>query len=363
LLSNFQFRGSIYLLMFLIKILLSPFSFLYLLITSFRNHLYNIGYTRSFKFDTKIIAVGNLTVGGTGKTPHVEYLIRLLKDSYKIATLSRGYGRKTKGILIADDKATASTLGDEPMQFYKKFSSDVSVVVGEERALAIPTILFEKPDTQVILLDDAYQHRKVIPDLNILLTDYNRPFYEDSILPGGRLRESRSGAKRADLVIVSKCPANLDEEKRNEIISKIKRYSSATAPIFFTGISYKEPCSVFGNSVETIKKIILFSGIVKTKGLKAEVEKNYELLKFFEYPDHYEYSEKDFKKMANYYAENYKEGLALLTTEKDMVKIISHPQRDLLENLPLYYLPIEVFFLRDKEKFDALVLNSLNNLS
>ena len=349
--------------MFLIKILLSPFSVLYLLITSFRNHLYNIGYTRSFKFNTRIIAVGNLTVGGTGKTPHVEYLIRLLKGSYKIATLSRGYGRKTKGILIADDKATASTLGDEPMQFYKKFSPDISVVVGEERALAIPTILFEKPDTQVILLDDAYQHRKVTPDLNILLTDYNRPFYKDSVLPGGRLRESRSGAKRADVIIVSKCPATIGQEERTKIIKEIKRYSSATAPVFFTGIAYKEPRSVFGNSVETIKKIILFSGIAKAAGLKAELEKNYELVKFFEYPDHYNYTATDFKKMADCYAENYKEGLALLTTEKDMVKIISHPQRDLLENLPLYYLPIEVFFLSDKEKFDTLILNSLNNLS
>ena len=349
--------------MFLIKILLSPFSFLYLLITSLRNHLYTIGYTRSFKFDTKIIAVGNLTVGGTGKTPHVEYLIRLLKDSYKVATLSRGYGRKTRGIVIADGKATADTLGDEPMQFYKKFSAEISVAVGEERALAIPTLLLEKPDTQVILLDDAYQHRKVIPDLNILITDYNRPFYDDSILPGGRLRESRTGAKRADVIIVSKSPANLEDEKRNKIIGKIKKYSSAAAPVFFTGISYKEPRSVFGNSVESIKKIILFSGIAKAEGLKAEVGKNYELLKFFEYPDHHDYVASDFKKMTDYYSENYKDSLALLTTEKDMVKIISNPHRELFENVPLYYLPIEVFFLKDKEKFDGLIFNSLNNLS
>jgi tetraacyldisaccharide 4'-kinase len=249
------------------------------------------------------------------------------------------------------------------MQFYKKFSQDISVVVGEERALAIPTLLFEKPDTQVILLDDAYQHRKVTPDLNILLTDYNRPFYEDTVLPGGRLRESRAGAKRADVIIVSKCPKNLEEQKRNEITSKVKKYSSALAPVFFTGISYIEPRSVFGNSVETIKKIILFSGIAKAGGLKTEVEKNYELLMFFEYSDHHDYASSDFKKMADYYTANYKEGLALLTTEKDMVKIIAHPQRELLENLPLYYLPIEVFFLKDKDKFDGLILNSLNNLS
>ena len=349
-------------LMFLIKILLSPFSFLYLFITSFRNHLYNIGYTRSFKFDTKVIAVGNLTVGGTGKTPHIEYLIRLLKDSYKIATLSRGYGRKTKGILIADAKANANSLGDEPMQFYKKFSPDVIVAVGEERALAIPTILFEKPDTQVILLDDAYQHRKVTPDVNILLTDYNRPFYRDSILPGGRLRESRNGAKRANTIIVSKCPDNLTEQEKEEITRQIKKYSN-TVPIFFTGIIYKEPFPVFDKKVDSIKKVILFSGIAKAGGLKAEVESNYELLKFFEYSDHHDYSASDLKKMADYYSSEKQEGLVVLTTEKDMVKIISHPDKSIIENLPLYYLPIEIFFLKDKEKFDNLILNSLNNHS
>ena len=349
--------------MFLIKILLSPFSFLYWLVTSFRNHLYNIGYTRSFKFDTKVIAVGNLTVGGTGKTPHVEYLIRLLKDRYKIATLSRGYGRKTKGILIADQQATAASIGDEPMQFYKKFSQDVTVTVGEERALAIPTILFEKPGTQVILLDDAYQHRKVTPDLNILLTDYNRPFYKDTILPGGRLRESRAGSKRADVVIVSKCPDNLTEQQRKDITKGIKKYAITTVPVFFTGIAYKGPQAVFANKVDSIKKVILFSGIAKAGGLKAEVEKKSELVKFFEYPDHHHYSANDFKKMTEYYNSVKQEGLILLTTEKDMVKIISHPDKNILENLPLYYLPIEVFVLQDKEKFDSLILNSLNNPS
>ena len=203
--------------------LLYPFTLLYGTITDFRNHLYNMGQRPSIQFDTNVINVGNLTVGGTGKTPHVEYLIRLLHSQYKVATLSRGYGRKTKGFILANDEATAESIGDEPLQFYKKFKNECVVSVGEERALAIPHILTEHPETQVVLLDDAYQHRAVTPSFNILLTDYNRLFYQDYPFPSGRLRERRKGAKRANAVIVTKCPDDLSSSAQQAIEQQIRK--------------------------------------------------------------------------------------------------------------------------------------------
>ena len=193
--------------MILLRILLFPFSWLYYLITQIRNRLYDRGLKPSVKFELPVICVGNLTVGGTGKTPMIEHLIRLLQNRFKVATLSRGYGRATKGIRIAGPSENASTIGDEPFQFYTKFGKRITVAVGEERALAIPTILQECSDTQIILLDDGFQHRKVSPGFSILLTDYHRPFYNDFLLPSGRLRESRWGAERADVIVVTKCPS------------------------------------------------------------------------------------------------------------------------------------------------------------
>ncbi|HEX8547877.1 MAG TPA: tetraacyldisaccharide 4'-kinase, partial [Cytophagaceae bacterium] len=225
--------------------LLYPFSFLYKTVTSIRNHLYDIGHFRSFSFQIKTISVGNLTVGGTGKTPHIEYIINLLKADRNICTLSRGYGRKTTGIVFGDNNSTATSIGDEPMQYLLKYSPQTSVVVGEERALAIPTIIHELPKTDLILLDDAFQHRPVKPGLNILLCDFNKPFYSDHLMPTGRLRESRSGAKRADVVLVSKCPDSLSDNEMRVIKSKILPYIQKDVDIFFTGVTYKEPVPIF----------------------------------------------------------------------------------------------------------------------
>jgi tetraacyldisaccharide 4'-kinase len=192
-----------------LRILLLPVAWLYEGITRLRNWLYDKGYKKSTSFPLPVISVGNLTVGGTGKTPHVEYLVRLLKDQRQLVTLSRGYGRQTKGFLIADEQANAATIGDEPMQFYQKFGHQIKVAVGEKRVPAIEQILRLYPKTEIILLDDAFQHRAVRPCFSILLSDYHRPFYTDFVLPAGRLRESRKGAGRADAVIFSKCPQNL----------------------------------------------------------------------------------------------------------------------------------------------------------
>jgi tetraacyldisaccharide 4'-kinase len=358
--------------MFLKVFVLYPFTLLYIFVTNFRNFLYDKNYKKSFKFQSNVINVGNLTVGGTGKTPHIEFLIHFLKDKYKIATLSRGYGRKTKGFLWADESSTAQTIGDEPLQFYKKFSEDsspesnslqnVSVTVCEERILAVPQILFDKPETQVILLDDAFQHRAIHPNLNILLTDYNRLFYKDFPFPSGRLRESRNGAKRADVVVVSKCPLDLKKEEKQQIKQKISRYVVTQTPIFFTGITYGEIQLVFQNPAfqqpiltkET--QVLLVSGIAQTLSLEQYIQKNYTLTKHLRYGDHHFYSVKDLQKIENEFAKMTAPSKIILTTEKDYVKLADKKFEAILSPLPIYYVPIEVYFLEDEEKFKEIVL-------
>ncbi|MEO0552870.1 MAG: tetraacyldisaccharide 4'-kinase [Bacteroidota bacterium] len=338
--------------MHFLVILLFPFTLLYDLITRFRNHLYNIGYKRSFSFETNVISVGNLTVGGTGKTPMVEYIIRALQEKFKLATLSRGYGRKTKGFRIGGHDDTARTIGDEPFQILKKFS-DVNVIVCEDRALAIPFILSEKPDTEVILLDDAYQHRSVKPDLNILLTDFNLPFYNDFILPSGRLRESRLGAKRADIIVITKCPDSISESQQKRIIDEVHKYNSE-AEIFFTGIRYGDFKS-FGTDDQLKDKLIAFSGIAKPDLFVNYLKSHYNLTEHIGFKDHYEYTQKDVSKLVN----KLDTGSSLVTTEKDMVKLIKPEFEDLIKGASLFYLPIEAYFIKDGKRFDTLVRNPI----
>jgi tetraacyldisaccharide 4'-kinase len=206
----------------LFKILMAPFSLLYGIGVSLRNTFYKTGVLKSISFNLPIISVGNLSVGGAGKTPHIEYLIRLLKDYLNVATVSRGYKRKTKGFLFVKPKMNAEQVGDEPLQFKRKFQ-DVAVTVSESRTFAIPEILGEHPDTQVVLLDDAFQHRSIKPGLNILLTEFSKPFTKDFLLPSGRLREWRSAYQRADVVVVSKCPREVTQEEKEK---NHDRYSS-----------------------------------------------------------------------------------------------------------------------------------------
>ncbi|HEX6224709.1 MAG TPA: tetraacyldisaccharide 4'-kinase [Chryseolinea sp.] len=339
--------------MILLRILLFPFSLLYYLITQVRNYRYDHGLRSSVKFELPVICVGNLSLGGTGKTPMIEHLIRLLQDRYKLATLSRGYGRATKGIRIAETADNASTLGDEPFQFHTKFSKRVTVAVGEERALAIPTILQEHPDIQVILLDDGFQHRQVSAGFNILLTDYHRPFYNDYLLPSGRLRESRSGATRADVIVVTKCPASLPEEKMIEIERSIRGYASR--PVFFTTIRYGTPKPFSKTAAAPTKQIVLISGIANSKPLEAYAVENFTLIKHLEYRDHHTYTVTDIKNFVNLRRDHPQ--VSFLTTEKDKVKLDVPQFHDLLNGIPLFYLPIEIDFLKAGEDFDEMVLN------
>ncbi len=339
-----------------VQLLLLPLTLLYKGATQTRNYLYDRKIKKSFEFGTKVINVGNLTVGGTGKTPHVEYLIRHLSQKYSICTLSRGYGRKTKGFILADEQATAQSIGDEPMQFYSKFSSVIGVAVGEDRATAIPQILFEREATELIILDDAFQHRAVVPNLNILLCDFNRPFYQDFPFPSGRLRESRHGAKRADIVIVSKCPSDLDENSQANIKKAIQPYTKDTTPIFFTTMCYGEACLAQDphSSTKILPKganVVLVSGIAQAAPLEGYVKQHYRLLTHIRFADHHHYQANDLKKIIATLQSFKQEEAVIITTEKDEVKLGDDTFLPLWKAIPRYYLPIEVQFLNDEPLF------------
>ena len=339
------------------KYLLFPFSFLYGLVTDVRNLLYDKGFWKETSFDLPIINVGNLTVGGTGKTPHVEYLIRLLKDKYSLTTLSRGYGRKTKGFILADATANSQKIGDEPYQIYQKFMSEIEVAVGENRVEAISKILRHNPENDLIILDDAFQHRAVKPSLNLLLIDYSRPIYEDFTFPAGRLRERRHGAKRTDIVIITKCSEDLTIEKQNDIERNLQPYLNDCTPFFFTKIKYGKPQNCRSDKVNiNFQKVILLSGIANPRPFEEYTKTQFRVINHLIFKDHHDFSEIDLVEIKNL---KDMDGTVILMTEKDRVKFIPFLNHELLKGVELYYLPIEIEFLNNKMKdnFNDLILS------
>ncbi len=338
----------------ILRALLFPFTLVYHLITEIRNRLYDQGLKPAASFDVPVIGVGNLTIGGTGKTPMVEHLIRLLSPQYKVATLSRGYGRRTRGIRIAGAGDSPETVGDEPFQFFDKFN-DVYVAVGEERALAITYILNDKPDTEVIIMDDAFQHRRVRPSFQVLLTEYSRLFHRDFVLPSGNLRESKKGARRADAVVVTKCPREIGEEEMMKIQSGIRLYTQS--PIFFSTLRYNAPAAL-GANLHQRDSVILVSGIAETHTLTAHVEANYRLVKHLAYRDHHRYTRNDLQVISDLAR---KHNAMVITTEKDAVKIKSPDFKPYIDEIPWFYLPIEIEFIRNGKDFDEMLLNVVKN--
>jgi len=328
-----------------LKFLLYPFSLLYGLVMWVRNRLYDSGTLTAVSFDIPMIAVGNLSVGGTGKTPHVEYLIRLLKERFAVATLSRGYNRKTRGFFLANENSTAAQLGDEPMQFHQKFP-DISVSVGEERMLAVPELLRERQETQVILLDDAFQHRSIKPGMNILVTEYNRPFTRDHVVPFGRLREGRSGYERANIIIVSKCPAALAESEKRALEQEI-----APLPhqgLFFTSLQYGQLYDMLSGLPVTAgpeTSILLVCGIARPAPLVQHLKEQYKEVFLLPFPDHYYYSNSDLEKMARELKGLPGTEKLVVTTEKDAVRL--HLLQPRLEQMGLQMavIPVEISFL------------------
>lgn len=329
----------------LLRKILFPFAILYGFIASIRNFLFDKGILKSTSFDVPVIAVGNLSVGGTGKTPQIEYLIRLLSDNYRVATLSRGYKRKSEGFVLADSSSNAAILGDEPFQFYQKFSN-IQIAVDANRTNGIAQLLSQKTKPEIILLDDAYQHRKVKAGFYILLTAFDDLYADDFMLPAGNLRESRSGANRANIVVVTKCPKNLSEEKQSEIREKLKL--NCSQQIYFSFIDYDEAIyneeeKIAVNEIRSETKLLL-AGIAKPKPFFDYLKNdNDECLTF---PDHHHFSESDLKAI-----ENKAQHKKIITTEKDFVRL-----KDSGALLQLYYLPIKSSFINHQQNFDASIL-------
>ncbi|HET8574095.1 MAG TPA: tetraacyldisaccharide 4'-kinase [Edaphocola sp.] len=342
----------------LLKPLLYPLSLLYGLIAWIRNRVYDKGIYNAIQFSVPVVSVGNLSAGGTGKTPHIEYLIRLLQYQFKVATMSRGYRRKTSGFILADHTATAETIGDEPMQFFQNFP-EAYVTVCADRMSGIPELLHLRPDTEVILLDDAYQHRSVQPGLNILIMDFSKPFYKDYILPFGRLREGRSGYKRADIIIVSKCPPDgLAEGKQQDIIDRIKPLPEQQ--VFFTTIAYRGFYDFFsGRPVIPPPKgyFVLVSGIARPEPLLDHLRAQAEYVHLLRYPDHHYFTASDLDEIQDTIKGWKVEGKAIVISEKDAVRLALHKEIITKWEVNIYVIPIQVRFLNKAGLFSQTVLD------
>jgi tetraacyldisaccharide 4'-kinase len=329
--------------MMVIRKLLFPLGVVYWLVTFIRNWLYDLGIFTSKSYDLPIIAIGNLSAGGTGKTPQTEYIIRLLKNTYKIAVLSRGYKRSTKGFLLANDVVTSSELGDESFQMYSKFP-EISIAVCEDRQTGIENLI-SKSNPDIILLDDAFQHRKVKAGFYILLTSYDDLFSDDYILPFGNLRESAIGKKRADVVVVTKCPQNISELNKDEVKLKL----NVNVPVFFASIDYDSNVFSTENSISVSdiisKEKVIVAGIAKPKYFIDYLNSGTD--KVLIYPDHHNFSQVEISEI-----NELSKDKIIVTTEKDFMRLNGKKHSS-----NLFYLPIQTKFNSDKEQFDSLVTN------
>ena len=330
----------------LLRLLLFPFAMLYGCITGIRTWFYSIGVFKRTSFDLPTIVVGNLSVGGTGKTPMVEYIIRLLKDQYQTATLSRGYKRKSEGFFLADAQTTMEQIGDEPFQYHCKFDN-VQVAVDAKRVHGASNLLARKPETEVIVLDDAFQHLAFQGGLYILLTTYDEPYFKDCMLPTGNLRESRKGAQRADIIVITKCPKDLSSTQQKNITQQLHLKQGQLS--FFTYIDFSKIAYSKSDSVEVTQLIqddfILVAGIAKPQSFFDHLKKEKTVCLTF--PDHHHFSSADIELILN-----QAKGKKIITTEKDYVRL-----QGLLPEPQLFYLPIQTAFLNNHEAFDAKILN------
>lgn len=336
---------------------LYPVSWLYGMVVTLRNKLFDWGTLRSKSFDVPTICVGNIAVGGTGKTPHTEYLIKLLHENYRVAVLSRGYKRHTKGFVLADEKSTARTIGDEPYQIKSKFP-DVRVAVDANRCHGIERLMaLKEPEVEVILLDDAFQHRYVKADINILLTDYHRLFCDDKLLPAGRLRESNQGKNRAQIVIVTKCPANIKPIDFNIINKRLGLYPYQQ--LYFSSFRYGKLKAVFPSltpvaerdlsSLVPAEQVLLVTGIASPAPMAEEIKNftpNVELLSF---GDHHDFSQRDLQFIKERFGKQKGTQRIIITTEKDATRLLHHPAIDEELKAHIYALPVEIEILQNQQ--------------
>ncbi len=347
------------------NILLYPLSILYWLITGIRNFLYEAGILKSTSFPVPVICVGNITVGGTGKTPHTEYLLELLGENFRVAILSRGYKRKTSDFRIASASSTVAEIGDEPLQIFSKYPGNL-VAVDRSRVKGIWRIMAYHPETQVIIMDDGYQHRSVTPGLSILLTDFERPYMKDHMLPYGNLREDKSDMRRADIILITKCPSELNAIQRRIIVKEIGK--APYQNLYFTSLTYGLPMPVFGTQNKNIENpaiaaypdagILLVTGIANPKPLRDYLGSFFTEIRELPFPDHHAFREKDLNAIVAAFGELRSSPRFIITTEKDAVRLRELTGLDEAVRSAMFFIPLGINFLNDdKEEFDNLVLN------
>lgn len=332
--------------------LLLPISLLYNLVLFIRHKLYDWHVLKSIRFYIPVICVGNLSLGGTGKTPHTEYLTKLLSSEYRLAILSRGYGRKSKGFRLADENCTAADLGDEPMQYFTKFKN-IQVAVDEDRVEGVNKLLNRPTPPQAIILDDAFQHRKIEAGLNILLTDYQHLYCNDFLFPAGTLRDIRQAAYRAEIIVVSKSPKGLPDEDKKSIIEKLK--INENQKVYFSYLEY-EPLLPLNEKAKEIavnqsQRVLLFTGIANPKPLEKHLNSCFSEVKIITFGDHHSYTENDLKKIAARFEAMEGNDKIIVTTEKDAARLAKSAYLCHLESVPLFAAPIRVHF-HEEEKFN-----------
>lgn len=337
-----------------IRVLLFPVSLVYGAVIWLRNRLFDKNILKSSAFNLPLICVGNLSAGGTGKSPMVEFLLKLLHRDMEVAVLSRGYKRKTRGYALAGPRTTALEIGDEPMQFHQKFP-DVTIAVGEERVVAIPQLLHDKPDTKVIVLDDAFQHRTVRAGLNIVLSDYSNLFTRDWFLPTGDLRDEKSSYKRAQVLVVTKCRPDLPAEERKAIVEEINPLPHQQ--VFFSSIRYGTPYHILSRAemnIDDTMEVLLVSGIANPAPLKKYLQEKSKTYYEIPYSDHHIFSIDDLNDMVKRFDAIPTTNKIILTTEKDAVRLVKFEQQ--LKELPVYVIPIEVQFLfNEQHRFSEII--------
>lgn len=342
------------------RVLLFPLALVFGLILKVRNYLYDKNVLKSTEFNIPILNVGNLSVGGTGKSPMVDYLVSLLKNKYKVATLSRGYKRRTKGYILADENSSAVEIGDEPMQFHLRHE-EIAVAVGEERIEAIPQLLYDIPSTEIIILDDAFQHRAIKPGFNILLTDYNNLYTRDFYLPTGDLRDNISSASRAHVIIVTKSPHHLSVDEAQQLTSEISPLPHQQ--LFFSAITYGllyHIVSLTPRSFSKHTEVLLVCGIANPEPLTTYLNDQCSSYDAMYYNDHHIFSIDDLRDMRKRFENIEVSDKIIVTTEKDAVRLIKFRQE--LKDLPFFVLPISIGFLFEgKNRFNDLIINFIGD--
>ncbi|KIO78436.1 tetraacyldisaccharide 4'-kinase [Pedobacter lusitanus] len=342
-----------------VRLLLLPFSVIYGIVVVLRNKLYDWGIFKSHRFDIPVICVGNLVVGGSGKSPVTEYLVHLLGD-YKIAILSRGYGRDTKGFLYADKTSTAKSIGDEPLQFYHKFPQ-LTVAVCEDRVKGV-SMLRERHD--VIILDDAFQHRRLNPGFSILLFEFQKLLEWQFLLPAGNMREPFRGYKRADILLVTKSPLEIGSQQKNQCAGHFKH---AADQLFFSSIAYKELHDLYTTKVLPVnilkhKKVFLLTGIANPGPLFDYLSQFAPAIEHHDYPDHHSFSSGNLSKLVKAFRQDPAKEKIIITTEKDAQRLFDVTIRELLLDLPVFYLPIQINIDADyKKTFDQKILKYVSD--